>query len=280
MAKRYKRPKPEVWLAWGEEDWGRAEIPINEPARVAMGAASRLMTKVAAQWRETPDDKLWGRVIAVECLQRQWDVQKRIENQNVWRESYKFLGMPKPDWPKGEDARNHTYWKWMQWRATLRARLEELAVQDAMRKQTEEAQAAAEAADTHPWARRDDIRSAWRGLRYRWRDASVWRSIVFACHRDARPGITAWPVWMRPQVGGKKKGKSRDLPTVLEPNDPNHPQGRNRRLRQVFEGLPTRADQIVAVAAMATLMGSAPDWMIPREVDQSRRTGRPKKNSG
>lgn len=55
----------------------------------------------------------------------------------------------------------------MEWRANEHKWLAEMAVQDAMRQQADRAKIAAEAADTHPWARREDIRAAWRVQEYR-----------------------------------------------------------------------------------------------------------------
>ncbi|CAJ5742142.1 hypothetical protein [Burkholderia pseudomallei] len=272
-----KRLRAEEWLQWHREDWGGAAIPTEPPATVVMGAANRLAKSAVQQWLRKPHDGLWGCLIAIDSLQQQWSVQKRMADKASWRKHFAGKMPPeKAEWPKRANARNHTYWKWMEWRANEHKWLAEMAVQDAMRQQADRAKIAAEAADTHPWARREDIRAAWRVQEYRWREATVWRSIVYACWRDTRPGIAAWPVWMQPQTGGKK-GKPRALPRVDEPRDNSHPQGRNQRLRQVFEGLPTRPDQITAIQVMTLATGSAPDWMVPRQVDPPKRPGRPRK---
>lgn len=280
MRKAGKRWRAEEWLQWHREDWGGAEMPTEPPTPVVTGAANRLAKSAVQLWLQKPHEGLWGCVIAMDSLQQQWAVQKRLADRKAWRKHFGGKTPPeKAEWPKGADARNHTYWKWMEWRVNKHKWLAEMTAQAAMRKQFEWAREAAEAADTHPWAHREDIRAAWRVHEHHWRGASLWRSIVYACWRDVRPGITAWPVWMQPQTGGKK-GKPRELPRVDEPRDVEHPQGRNLRLRQVFEGLPSRSDQEMAVRVMTTATGSAPDWMTPRQVDPPKRPGRPRKTPG
>lgn len=275
-----KRQRAEEWLQWHQEDWGGAEMPTEPPAAVKTGAANRLTKIAVQQWLERPFNGLWGVRIAADSLQQQWAVQKRAADRAAWRKHFAGKMPPeKAEWPKGANTRNHTYWKWMEWRASEHRWLAEMAVQDAMRQQAARSRRAAEAADTHPWAHREDIRSAWRVQENRWREAAVWRSIVYACWRETRPGKAAWPVWMQPQTGGKK-GKPRELPRVKEPRDYSHPQGRNQRLRQVFEGLPTRPNQEMAVRVMTLATGSAPDWMTPRQVDPPKRPGRPRKKAG
>ncbi|MGA7779945.1 MAG: hypothetical protein WCA85_19830 [Paraburkholderia sp.] len=250
---------------------------MDPPVAVKTGAANQLAKSAVQQWLRKPHEGLWGCVVAIDSLQQQWAVQKRLADRTAWRKHFAGKSPPeKAEWPKGANARNHTYWKWMEYRANEHIWLAEMDRQAAMRQQFEWIQEAAEAADTHPWAHRKDIRLAWRVQQNRWREAAVWRSIVYSCWRDTRPGIAAWPVWMQPQTGGKK-GKPRELPRVEEPCDGKHPQGRNLRLRQVFEGLPTRPDQETAVRVMTLVTGSAPDWMIPRQVDPPKRPGRPRK---
>lgn len=270
--------KAEDWLQWNQEDWGGAEIPVNPPDLVKTGAANRL-TKVAVEkWLRLPDGGLWGRVIAANSLRQQWEVQKRLADRKALQRYFAAKKPPeKIERSKGADARNHSYWKWMEWRANLPAEVAKLEAQDAVRKRHEWIRTAMEAADTHPWAHRADIRHAWNGIGFRPREWAVWRSVVYACWKDTRKGMDAWPIWMQPQKGGKKS-KDRVLPRVGEPDDGTHAHGRNRRLREVFEGLPTRADQMCAVRVMIACTGSAPSWMIPREIDTPKGRGRPRKS--
>jgi hypothetical protein len=272
-----KRWRPEDWLQWQLEDWGGAEMPIDPPAAVVTGAANRLTKTAVRQWLVRPVDGLWGCMIAADSLQQQWAVQKRIADRQGWRKHFAAKNPPeKAEWPKGANARNHTHWKWMELRAREHIWREEMARKDAMRQQQEWVRRAAEAADTHPWAHREDIRAAWSVQEHSWRAAAVWRSTVYACWRELRPGRAAWPIWMQPQAAGKK-GKPRQRPRVDAPQDNTHPHGRNRGLREVFEGLPTRADQETAIRVMTPATGSAPDWMILRQIEPPKRPGRPRK---
>lgn len=276
MRRAGKRLQAEEWLQWHRTNWGGAEIPTDPPAAIKTGAANWLTKIAVQQWLERPFEGLWGVLVAADSLEQQWAVQKRLADRTAWRKHFAAKAPPeKTEWPKGANIRNHTYWKWMEFRANEHKMLAEMEVQASQRQRAEWIKKAMEVADTHPWAHRDDIRSAWR-IQDNWRGASVWRSIVYACWRDTRPGVAAWPVWMQPQTGGEK-GKARELPSVDEPCDGMHPQGRNRRLRQVFEGLKSRAEQVKAVEVMTVATGSAPDWMIPREVDPPKRPGRPRK---
>lgn len=277
VRREQKRQRAEEWLQWHREDWGGAEIPTDPPAAIKTGAANRLTRIAVQQWLERPFAGLWGLRIAADSLDQQWAVQKLVADRKSWREYFARKSPPeRAEWPKGANTRNHTYWKWMELRTNEHIWLAEMEAQAAERQLGAWAQEAAIRVDTHPWAHREDIRAAWSVQENRWREASVWRSIVYACWRGSRPGIAAWPVWMQPQTGGQK-GKPRKLPRVEEPRDGKHPQGCNLRLRQVFEGLPTRPDQEMAVRVMKLATGSAPDWMIPRQVDPPKRPGRPRK---
>jgi hypothetical protein len=278
MAWKGKRLKPEEWLQWNRENWGGAQVPINEPEPVKQGAGNKLAKISVQQWLQRPWSGLWGARIAADSLDQQRAVQKRLADRKAWKTHF-AAKTPKEtaEWPKGTNARNHTYWKWMELRAMEHIWRETLERQETALKAWESNQRAEEAADTHPWAHRADIKRVWQGQgSYSWRDASIWRSVVYACWRDKRPGREAWPVWMRPQTGGKK-GKPRVLPVVPEPQDYVHPQGRNKRLREVFEGLPTVPEQQAAVAAIKLATGSVPEWMTPRLVDPPKRPGRPRK---
>ncbi len=255
-------------------------MPTEPPAAVKTGAANQLAKVVVRRWLHKPQEGLWGCMIAIDSLQQQWAVQKRLADRAAWRKHFAGKKPPeKTEWPKGANARNHTHWKWMEARANEHVWRAEMEAREVAHKAWEQERRTEEVADTHPWAHRADIRSAWSLQENRWREAAVWRSIVYACWRGSRLGVTAWPVWMRPQTAGKK-GKPRALPRVDEPLDHKHPQGRNRRLREVFEGLPKRADQEAAVRVMTVTTGSAPEWMTPRESDPPRRPGRPKKVAG
>ena len=270
-----RRWKAEDWLQWQQENWGGAEMPIDPPAPVKTGAANRLTKVAVQQWLDRPFAGLRGVLIAADSLQQQWDVQKRVANRKAWREGFAERKQ-KPEWPKGSDARNHGYWKWMEMRATNHIRLAEMQRDEALRAAAEQQREIEYAHDTHPWAGKQKLRDAFEARRYNWRNASVWRSVVYACWRTKRPGVEAWPMWMRPQQGGQK-GKPRVYPDVKEPCDDGHPQGRNRRLREVFEGLPSIAEQHAAIEAITVATGSAPAWMVPRLVDPPKRSGRPRK---
>jgi hypothetical protein len=268
-----KRWKPEDWLQWREDDWGGAEMPIDPPAAVVMGAGKRLRSAALAR----PSAGLWGALIAADSLQRQWEVQKRTSTaaRKPWREHFAAQGV-KPEWPKGDDARNHTYWKWMYRRANEHLWIAEQRVQRKLRKQREQRQEQEYATDEHPLAGHKALRQWFEFRQFSWRDASVSRAVIYACYRSTRPGVEAWPMWMRPQQGGAKK-KPRPVPTVADPMDDGHPQGRNKRLREVFEGLPTKAEQRTAIEVVTVATGSAPSWMVEREIDPPKRLGRPRK---
>lgn len=275
-----KRVKPEQWLQWQRDDWGGAELPIAPPAKVKTGAANKLTKIAVQQWQDRPYTGLWGLVAAAGSLAQQWAVERRVADRKAWREHF-AAKQPKQyvEWPKGKDKRDHTHWKWMEWRAKEHQWRWDMEVQEAARQNAWELRLTEEAADTHPWAQRADIRAAWQAADGDWRATSVWRSIVYACWRDTRPGVAAWPVWMQPQTGGKK-GKPRDLPRVEACRDYAHPQGRNQRLRQTFEALPTRGEQEKAVEVMTVTTGGVPEWMTPRVTDPPRRPGRPRKEAG
>ncbi|WP_321788308.1 hypothetical protein [Paraburkholderia sp. J94] len=270
-----KRWKPEDWFQWRQDDWGGAELPIDPPVAVKAGAANRLTKAAVSRWLAEPFAGLWGVRIAADSLQQQRDVQKRENDRKAWCEHFAALG-EKPEWPKGEDARNHTYWKWMEKRATARVWIEEQRIQRKLWAARERRQEQAYATDTHPWAGHKELRQWFEDRRFSWRDASVSRAVVYACHRTTRPGVEAWPMWMRPQQGGAKK-KLRPVPTVADPNDDRHPQGRNKLLREVFEGLASIADQRVAVEVVTVATGSAPAWMVERPADPPKKRGRPRK---
>lgn len=231
------RWKPEDWLEWRKEDWGGAELPIDPPAAVKTGAAKRLRNAAAQRWLAKPHKGLWGVRIAADSLQQQWEVQKRVgtDGRRAWNEHFKATG-EKPERPTGEDARNHTYWKWMQKRAEHHKWVVEQRISRKLQTQRERQQEQEYATDAHPWADNKRLREEFEQRRFSWRDASVWRAVVYACWRGARSGIEAWPMWMRPQQGGVK-GKPRVYPTVADPTDDKHPEGRNKRLREMFEGV-------------------------------------------
>lgn len=275
---RKRALKPEYFLSWHQEAWGGAEMPVDPPERVRAGVGNRLARAAVQKWTERPYD-LRGVLAAVQSLDQQRDVQGRMDAK-YRREVRTHLagrGM-RAEWPKGADARNHTYWKWMEWRARAEQRGREMEEQWARDTQEEAARATAEAVDTHPWAHREDLRRAWRAVVRGWREPAMWRSLTYACWLADRGAGEALPVWMRRQTGGKRP-EPRERPRVEPPDDYGHEFGRNVRLREVFEGYESRAEQQMAVRVMETLTGGSPTWMTPRLEDPSKRRGRPRKVS-
>jgi len=132
----------------------------------------------------------------------------------------------------------------------------------------------------HPWEKVGAVLALWQEAeRARdFRRMSIYRKTAKESFTGRRREGTEWPSFMVPKYRGTGKG-GRSLHRKkrgVVADDPCHKYGECHGLRQWFEALTRRDEQVHAVAMMRAAEGSAPVWMKPREKDKA---GRPPKKS-